>query len=145
MTFANPLFLIGLAAVLVPIVIHLFNFRRYKTVYFSNVKMLEDIKRKTRREQTVQQLVVLALRISGIAALVLAFAQPAIAPKEQAGKKGNLITVFLDNSYSMETSTENSSLLYDAVDAAKSIVASSDSPTTSCLRPRTFPAKRPMC
>lgn len=123
MTFANPLFLIGLAAVLVPIVIHLFNFRRYKTVYFSNVKMLEDIKRKTRREQTVQQLVVLALRISGIAALVLAFAQPAIVPKEQAGKKGNLITVFLDNSYSMETSTENSSLLYDAVDAAKSIVA----------------------
>ncbi len=124
MTFANPLFLIGLVAVLVPIVIHLFNFRRYKTVYFSNVKMLEDIKRKTRREQTVQQLVVLALRILGIAALALAFAQPAIAPKEQAGKKGNLITVFLDNSYSMETGTENSSLLYDAVDAAKSIVAS---------------------
>jgi hypothetical protein len=124
MTFANPLFLIGLVAVLVPIVIHLFNFRRYKTVYFSNVKMLEDIKRKTRREQTVQQLVVLALRILGIAALVLAFAQPAIAPKEQTGKKGNLITVFLDNSYSMETGTENSSLLYDAVDAAKSIVAS---------------------
>ncbi len=122
MTFANPLFLIGLAAVLVPIMIHLFNFRRYRTVYFSNVKMLEDIKRKTRREQTVQQLVVLALRISGIAALALAFAQPAIAPKVQTGKKGNLVTVFLDNSYSMETDSENSSLLYDAVDAAKSIV-----------------------
>ncbi len=122
MTFANPLFLVGLAAVLVPIMIHLFNFRRYRTVYFSNVKMLEDIKRKTRREQTVQQLVVLAMRISGIAALALAFAQPAIAPKVQTGKKGNLVTVFLDNSYSMETDSENSSLLYDAVDAAKSIV-----------------------
>ena len=76
MAFSNPLLLFGLFAILVPIVIHLFNFRRYKTIYFSNVKMLEDIKKKTKREQTIQQLVVLALRILGIAALVLAFAQP---------------------------------------------------------------------
>ena len=74
MAFSNPLLLIGLAAILVPIIIHLFNFRRYKTIYFSNVKMLEEIKKKTKREQTLQQLIVLALRVLGIAALALAFA-----------------------------------------------------------------------
>ena len=126
MAFTNPLLLFGLFAILVPIIIHLFNFRRYKTVYFSNVKMLEDIKKKTKREQTIQQLVVLALRILGIAALVLAFAQPFIPAKGQKNKHGNLITVFLDNSYSMEANSENSALLYEAIDAAKSIVNAFD-------------------
>ena len=126
MAFTNPLLLFGLFAILVPIIIHLFNFRRYKTVYFSNVKMLEDIKKKTKREQTIQQLVVLALRILGIAALVLAFAQPFIPAKGQKNKHGNLVTVFLDNSYSMEANSENSALLYEAIDAAKSIVNAFD-------------------
>jgi len=122
MAFTNPLFLIGLSAILVPIIIHLFNFRRYKTVFFSNVKMLEDIKKKTRREQTIQQLVVLALRILGIIALVFAFAQPYIPTKGQKNRNGTLVTLFLDNSYSMEANSKDGSLLYDAVEAAKNIV-----------------------
>ncbi len=84
--------------------------------------MLEDIKKKTRREQTLQQLVVLALRILGIAALVLAFAQPFIPTQNMKSKNGNLVTIFLDNSYSMEANSKEGSILYDAVDAAKSIV-----------------------
>ena len=122
MAFANPLLLFGLAAVLIPIIIHLFNFRRYKTVYFSNVKMLEDIKKKTKREQTIQQLVVLALRILGIAALVLAFAQPFIPNSNSKSRNGNLVSIFLDNSYSMEANSKDGTLLYEAVDAAKNIV-----------------------
>ena len=122
MAFANPALLFGLAAILVPIIIHLFNFRRYKTVYFSNVKMLEDIKKKTKREQTIQQLVVLALRVLGIAALVLAFAQPFIPNSNSKSRNGNLVSIFLDNSYSMEANSKDGTLLYEAVDAAKNIV-----------------------
>lgn len=122
MAFANPLLLFGLAAILIPIIIHLFNFRRYKTVYFSNVKMLEDIKKKTKREQTIQQLVVLALRVLGIAALVLAFAQPFIPNSNSKSRNGNLVSIFLDNSYSMEANSKDGTLLYEAVDAAKNIV-----------------------
>ena len=96
MAFSNPLLLIGLSAILVPIIIHLFNFRRYKTIYFSNVKMLEEIKKKTKREQTLQQLIVLALRILGIAALALAFAQPYIPSGKQKSRTGNLVTIFLE-------------------------------------------------
>ena len=91
--------LIGLAAILVPIIIHLFNFRRYKTVYFSNVKMLEDIqKKKTKRASQIQQLIVLLLRVLGIACLVLAFAQPFLHGNTKSTKKGNVISIFVDNS-----------------------------------------------
>lgn len=123
MAFTNPLLLIGLTAILIPVIIHLFNFRRYKTVYFSNVKMLDEIKKKTKREQTIQQLIVLALRILGIAALVFAFAQPFIPTEHNKNKKGNLVTLFLDNSYSMESNSKEGTTLYDAIDAAKNIVS----------------------
>ena len=126
MSFTNPLMLIGLAAILVPIIIHLFNFRRYKTVYFSNVQMLEDIQKKTKRASQVQQLIVLALRVLGIACLVLAAAQPFLRGNNKNAAKGNVISVFVDNSYSMETDSKNGSRLYDAVDAAKNIVQSFD-------------------
>ena len=126
MSFANPLMLFGLAAILVPIIIHLFNFRRYKTIYFSNVQMLEDIQKKTKRASQIQQLIVLLLRILGIACLVLACAQPFLKSGKNAMKKGNVISIFVDNSYSMESESENGSNLYDAVDAAKNIVQSFD-------------------
>ncbi len=126
MSFTNPLMLIGLAAILVPIIIHLFNFRRYKTVYFSNVQMLEDIQKKTKRASQVQQLIVLALRVLGIACLVLAAAQPFLRGSNKSAAKGNVISIFVDNSYSMETDSKNGSRLYDAVDAAKNIVQSFD-------------------
>jgi len=124
MSFTNPLMLIGLAAILVPIIIHLFNFRRYKTVYFSNVQMLEDIQKKTKRASQVQQLIVLMLRILGIACLVLAAAQPFLRKSNSTASKGNVISIFVDNSYSMEADSKNGSRLFDAVDAAKNIVQS---------------------
>ena len=118
--------LIGLTAVLVPIIIHLFNFRRYKTIYFSNVQMLEEIQKKTKRASQIQQLIVLALRVLGIACLVLACAQPFLRGSDKNTKKGNVVALFVDNSYSMETESKNGSRLYDAVDAAKNIVQSFD-------------------
>lgn len=126
MSFTNPLMLIGLAAILVPIIIHLFNFRRYKTIYFSNVQMLEDIQKKTKRASQLQQLVVLMLRILGIACLVLACAQPFLRGSDKSARKGNVVSVFVDNSYSMETESKSGSRLYDAVDAAKNIVQAFD-------------------
>ncbi len=122
MQFANPVFLFGLLAVLVPIIIHLFNFRRYRTFYFSNVKMLQDVMQKTRRESQLQHLIVLALRILGIAALALAFARPYIPHADSQNKQGNLVTLFVDNSFSMDANSKDANLLQDAILAAKNIV-----------------------
>lgn len=122
MLFSNPLFLFGLFAILVPIIIHLFNFRKYKTYYFSNVRMLKEVMMKTRRESQVQHLIVLGLRILGIAALVFAFAQPYIPHSKQQENGGNLVTLFVDNSFSMDANSQESNLLQDALAAAKDIV-----------------------
>lgn len=122
MKFANPLFLIALSAVLIPIIIHLFNFRRYKTVYFSNVKMLEDVLLKTKKESRLQQYIVLALRVLAIAALVFAFAQPFIPKNNMSSHQGNVVTIFVDNSFSMDANSKDGTLLYDAVEAAKNVV-----------------------
>ncbi len=122
MKFANPLFLIALSAILIPIIIHLFNFRRYKTVYFSNVKMLEEVLLKTKKESRLLQYLVLALRILAIAALVFAFAQPYIPKNKINTRNGNVVSIFVDNSFSMDANAKDGNLLYDAVDAAKNVV-----------------------
>ncbi|MDL2308365.1 BatA domain-containing protein [Bacteroidales bacterium OttesenSCG-928-C03] len=123
MHFANPHFLYGLFLIVIPIIIHLFNFRRYKTIYFSNIKLLQNILKKTKKESQLQHLVVLFFRIMGITALVLAFAQPYIPKDEQITGDGKLVSIFVDNSYSMEANSKEGSVLYDAVDAARNIVS----------------------
>ncbi len=124
MHFTEPLFLIGYVAILVPILIHLFNFRRYKTFYFSNVKMLQDIAEKTKRESQLKHLIVLCLRILGIAALVTAFAQPYIPSRQQNSQSGNLVTIYVDNSFSMDGNTPDATLFYDGVENARRIINS---------------------
>ena len=102
MQFAQPLFLIGYAAILIPILIHLFNLRRFKTYYFSNVRMLRDVAQKTKRESRVKNLIVLCLRCLAIIALVTAFARPYFPTQNDDKKAGNLVSIYLDNSFSME-------------------------------------------
>jgi hypothetical protein len=122
MQFTNPLFLFGLCAIVIPILIHLFNFRRYKTAYFSNVKLLQEILLKTKRESQLQHLIVLFLRVLGIAALALAFAQPYLPNEKHESKSGTIVSVFVDNSFSMEAQTQQTSLLSEAVEVAKKVV-----------------------
>lgn len=122
MLFAHPVFLFGLLAITVPIIIHLFNFRRYRTYHFSNVRMLQNVIQKTRRKSQLQHLIVLTLRILGIAALALAFARPYIPHSSSTNKQGNLVTLFVDNSFSMDANSAEANLLQDAVLAAKNIV-----------------------
>ena len=49
MGFQNPYFLFGLFALLIPIVVHFFNFHRFKKVYFTNVSVLKEIEVKTKK------------------------------------------------------------------------------------------------
>ena len=122
MQFLFPAFLFGLAAIAIPIIIHLFNFRRFKTVYFSNVSFLKEIKEETASRSRVKHLLVLAARILAILFLVLAFAQPFIPKKNtniSAGKK--YVSVYVDNSYSMEGMSGGVRLLDKAKQAGKEI------------------------
>ena len=76
MQFLYPTFLYALLALAIPIIIHLFFFRRFKKVYFTNVRFLKEIKEETSARQRLKNLLVLLMRLLAMAALVLAFAQP---------------------------------------------------------------------
>ena len=76
MSFVNPAFLYALAALAIPVIIHLFNFRKFKKVYFTNVKFLKEVKQETQSRSRLKHLIVLAMRMLAITFLVFAFAQP---------------------------------------------------------------------
>lgn len=127
MQFINPTMLYGLLAVLIPIAIHLFNFRKYRKVYFSNVRLLNQFRKKTRKRSRLLHYLVLASRIAAIVFLVIAFAQPYFpAPSGIQAGKLNSVSIFLDNSYSMEAAGEQGRLFDDARNIAISIAGAYD-------------------
>ncbi len=56
MTFLNPLFLIGLAAAGIPLIIHLFNFRRPKRIDFSSLVFLKELQKSTMQRVRIKQI-----------------------------------------------------------------------------------------
>lgn len=124
MIFVNPAFLWGLLALAIPIAVHLFQFRRYKKVYFSNVDRLSALQTESRRRSTLRRWLVLMLRCLAVLFLVLAFAQPTLPGKGQALRSGaTVVSVYIDNSFSMENSGSDGSQLDIARQKAREIVA----------------------
>ncbi len=76
MQFLHPLFLAAIGAIVIPIIIHLFYFRRYKKVFFTNVSFLKEIKEETAVRSRLRNLLVLAMRCLALIFIVFAFAQP---------------------------------------------------------------------
>lgn len=116
MTFLNPALLWGLLAVSIPIIIHLFNFRRVKKVNFSNIALLKAVNTQAKTFLKMKQWLALACRVLFIASLVLAFAQPFLPSKNGLNANGRSITSFyIDNSASMQNETDNQAGLSIAI------------------------------
>ena len=108
MNFVFPTFLWSLLAVGIPIIIHLFNFRRTRKVYFSNVSLLKNVEQQTSSFRRLKQLLILVARILAIASLVFAFAQPYLASKNKLGiDRSGITSLYLDNSFSMQNEENN--------------------------------------
>lgn len=123
MSFVFPSFLYALFAISIPIIIHLFNFRKYKKVYFTNVKFLRELKQESQSKNRLKELLILLSRILAITCLVLAFAQPVLLDGSHKVKTGSkAIGIYIDNSFSMEGVNKNGSLLNNAKKRAKEIV-----------------------
>lgn len=122
MQFLHPTFLYALLALAIPIIIHLFYFRRFKKVYFTNVRFLKEVKEETSARRKIRNLLVLLSRLLALAFLVLAFAQPFL-PRDTAVKKGEKsVSVFVDNSFSMSSLSEDVPLMEKARQKAREIV-----------------------
>ncbi|MDX1284165.1 MAG: BatA domain-containing protein, partial [Draconibacterium sp.] len=87
-------------------------FKRFKTVYFSNVDFLKDIKKESKKKSRLKQLLILIARILTIIFLVFAFAQPYIPANRDVKKLPHqLVAVYIDNSFSMNALSEQGQLL----------------------------------
>lgn len=123
MKFAYPEFLYALFAIAIPIIIHLFNFRKFKKIYFSNVEFLKEVQQETQAKSKLKHLLILLSRILAITFLVFAFAQPYIATEENnSNSQNNVVGIYVDNSFSMETTGDAGSLLDEAKAKAVEIV-----------------------
>jgi len=126
MEFLYPNILYGLLAVIIPILVHLFNFRRYRKVYFSNVQMLKSIHKKTKKQSEIKHLVILLFRILTVVAIIMAFAHPIIPNKQSklTKQEHQYISIYLDNSFSMTHLGESGTLLNEAQNMALNILDS---------------------
>jgi len=122
MQFVYPAFLFALAALAIPIIIHLFHFRRFKRVYFSNVRFLREVKDETSSRSRLRNLLVLLSRLLALAFLVLLFAQPFIPLGQEAQKGARDVSIFVDNSFSMSALSRDLALLEQAKRRAREIV-----------------------
>ncbi|MGV3706515.1 MAG: BatA domain-containing protein [Arcticibacter sp.] len=125
MLFFHPEFLFALVLVAVPVIVHLFNFRRFKRVLFSNVSLLKKVSLQTSGSRQVTRYGLLLCRSLALAFLVLAFAQPYVPDSEnQSEIRDRIVSIYIDNSYSMEAQSKEGTLLDEAKSRAKQIVSS---------------------
>lgn len=114
MQFKYPEFLLALFFLLIPLIIHLFRFRKFKTEYFTNVKFLKAITKESRKSSQLKKWLVLCMRLLALCALIFAFAQP-YRPHDTAHTVAQETIIYLDNSLSMQQKGEKGELLKQAV------------------------------
>ncbi len=123
MQFVYPSFLFALSAIAIPIIIHLFNFRRYKKIIFSDIRFLKTVQEETKSKRKIKELLILLSRILAITFLALAFAQPFIPQQKTtqlAAQKA--LSIYIDNSFSMGNEGKNGILLETAKNKARAII-----------------------
>ncbi|HBU77431.1 MAG TPA: hypothetical protein DEF18_04960 [Muricauda sp.] len=125
MQFKHPEILWALFLLVIPILIHLFQLRRFTKTPFTNVAMLQKVVSESRKSNTLKKWLLLITRLLLFAAIIIAFAQPFIATNTALQKKETV--VYLDDSFSMQAKNNGISLLEKAVqDFIKNIGADTE-------------------
>ncbi|HET9424559.1 MAG TPA: BatA domain-containing protein [Gemmatimonadaceae bacterium] len=104
MNFLSPLFLAGLAALAIPVLIHLINREKKVVVQFPSLMFLHKIPYKSVRRQKIRHLLLLLLRCLALALFVAAFARPWFDRSKHAGAgatSAREVVLLIDRSYSM--------------------------------------------
>jgi hypothetical protein len=110
MQFKHPEILYFLFLLVIPILVHLFQLRRFKKEYFTNVKLLKTLQTQTRKSSQIKKWLLLATRLLLLSFLIFAFAQPYFE-HDKATKKSNELIILLDNSFSMQAKGPKGELL----------------------------------
>lgn len=114
MQFKHPELLYFLFVLVIPILVHLFQLRRFKKEYFTNVRFLKELSIQTRKSSKIKKWLLLATRLLLLTALIIAFAQPFFKAKDSKNISNEMFIV-LDNSYSMQAKGNKGELLKRAI------------------------------
>ena len=114
MQFKHPEILYFLFLLAIPIIVHLFQLRRFKKEYFTNVKLLRELSIQTRKSSKIKKWLLLATRLALLTAVIVAFAQPFFKAKDSQAITNELY-IILDNSFSMQAKGQQGELLKRAV------------------------------
>ncbi|HYM80278.1 MAG TPA: BatA domain-containing protein, partial [Candidatus Limnocylindria bacterium] len=124
MSFLNPLFLFGLMAAAIPVIIHLFTRRRPREVPFPSLEFLTEVNQSEIRRLKIKQWLLLLLRTLAVAALAFAISRPAL--KGSSGLRSGAATTvvaLVDQSGSMTAGGSGGTLLAEAKRAAEGLLA----------------------
>lgn len=116
-----PWFLVALAVLVIPVIIHLFQFRRYRTIQFPDLRFLKDILTERKNRNTIKHWLILIARSLAFACLVFAFSIPGCGKRVEVSGKEK-ISIFIDNSFSMSLRGNDGILFETAREIARDIV-----------------------
>lgn len=114
MQFKHPELLYALLLLLIPIIVHLFQLRKFKKTPFTNVAFLKAATLKTRKSSQIKKWLILCTRLLLLAAIVLAFTQPFTSKTDTINTEKETV-IYLDNSFSMQAKGNNGELLKRAI------------------------------
>ena len=114
MQFKHPELLYALLLLIIPIIVHLFQLRRFQKEAFTNVKFLKEITLQTRKSSQLKKWLILFTRLLLLTCVIIAFAQPYISNSKSFNTKTETV-IYLDNSFSMQAKGSNGSLLNNAI------------------------------
>ncbi len=114
MQFKHPEILYFLFLLVIPVLVHLFQLRRFKKEYFTNVRFLKELSIQTRKSSKIKKWLLLATRLLLLTCIIIAFAQPFFKAKDSKNSSNEMYIV-LDNSFSMQAKGQKGELLKRAV------------------------------
>jgi hypothetical protein len=114
MQFKHPEILYFLFLLVIPILVHLFQLRRFKKEYFTNVRFLKELSIQTRKSSKIKKWLLLGTRLLLLTCIIIAFAQPFFKAKDDKNSSNEMYIV-LDNSFSMQAKGQKGELLKRAV------------------------------
>jgi hypothetical protein len=114
MQFKHPELLYALFLLVIPIIVHLFQLRKFKSVPFTNVQFLKELTIQTRKSSQLKKWLTLMTRLLLLACAIIAFAQPYLSNSDSFNTKSETV-IYLDNSFSMQSPSVNGSLLNSAI------------------------------
>ena len=125
----NPLLLVALAAAIIPVVIHLINFRKPRKIAFSTLAFFQELQKSTIRRINLKRYLLLAMRVLAVSMLALALARPFLPPQIAgwlgASAQVDHVAILVDNGPSMMQIDEAGPYMDQALGAATEIVGQS--------------------